>query len=274
MNYRHVFHAGNHADVFKHAALTLILEHLLQKPQPFAVFDTHAGIGVYDLTSEGAQKTREYEQGVGRVFGQPLAAAPLYGELLAAMNPRGLAAYPGSPEIVRRLMRDGDRLICCELHPADLEALRARYRGDRQVSIHHRDGYEAIGALLPPAQRRGLVLIDPPFERPDEATRLVEALATGLRKWPTGIFCAWYPVKDGQIGDFLTLAATAAPYPKALRAEFSPFAPDEASLPGGGLLICNTPWKLDEKLAALCEELSGRLGNGRGSWRVDWLTAG
>jgi 23S rRNA (adenine2030-N6)-methyltransferase len=274
MNYRHVFHAGNHADVFKHAALTLLLDHLLQKPAPFAVLDTHAGVGVYDLNSEGALKTREFEQGVAKVLGRPLAAAPRYAELIAAMNPDGLAVYPGSPEIARRLLRADDRLICCELNPAEFEALKARYRGERRIAVHHRDGYEAMGALLPPRERRGLVLIDPPYEAPDEAERLVQALGNGLRRWPTGVFCAWYPVKDGQIGDYLALAAQAAPFPKALRAEFSPFAPDEASLPGAGLLICNAPWKLDEKLRALCSELGGLIGTGRGSWRVEALTEG
>jgi len=118
------------------------------------------------------------------------------------------------------------------------------------------------------------VLIDPPYEAVDEAQRVVQALGGGLRKWPTGVFCAWYPVKGDRIGDYLALAAQAAPYPKALRAEFAPFAPDEASLPGGGLLICNTPWKLDEKLSALCAELAERIGTGRGSWRVEAVTTG
>src|SRR5581483_5396270 len=183
MNYRHVFHAGNHADVFKHAALTLILEHLAAKPQPFAVLDTHAGVGAYDLASEGPQRTREYEAGAGLVFGRPLAAAPAYAELLAAMNPDGrLTAYPGSPEIARRLLREGDRLVLCELHPDDATALKARYRAEPRVHVHRRDGYEAAAALAPPPERRGLVLIDPPYEAPDETARLVRALGAALRK--------------------------------------------------------------------------------------------
>jgi 23S rRNA (adenine2030-N6)-methyltransferase len=272
MNYRHVFHAGNHADVFKHAALTLILEHLLRKPQPFAVLDTHAGVGVYDLTSEGARKTREFEEGVGRIFGRELASAPAYASLLAEMNPSGLTTYPGSPEIVRRLLRANDRLIACELHPDDSQALRGLYRADPRVSVHHRDGYEAIGALLPPPERRGLVLIDPPFEQPDEAERLAAALAAGLSKWPTGVFAAWYPIKDRRFPDFLADAATRAPFPKALRAEFLPYPADGVRMAGGGLLVCNAPWKLDEELAALCRELSPLLGDGRGRWTVDRLT--
>ncbi|HEX3917711.1 MAG TPA: 23S rRNA (adenine(2030)-N(6))-methyltransferase RlmJ [Caulobacteraceae bacterium] len=273
MNYRHAFHAGNHADVFKHAALVAVLEHLLTKPQPFTVLDTHAGIGVYDLASEGAQKTLEYEAGVGRVFGGELPAAGGYLDLLSAMNAGGeLAAYPGSPEIARRMLRKDDRLILCELHPADAEALKARYRFDPRVSVHHRDGYEAVGALLPPTPRRGLVLIDPPFEATDEAQRLAQALAVGLRRWPTGIFMAWYPIKDGAAGDILAGAAALGPFPKTLRAELAPYPRDGRAMAGGGLLICNAPWKLDEKLAALAEALVPVLGDGRGTWRMDWLT--
>ena len=272
MNYRHAFHAGNHTEVFKHAALTLILDHLRLKPQPFAVLDTHAGIGVYDLTSEPAQKTREYEAGVARIAELPLETAPTYAAIVADLNPAGLTAYPGSPEIVRRLLRDDDRLIACELHPTDAGTLKARYRADPRVSVHHRDGYEAIGALLPPAERRGLVLMDPPFEQRDEAEQMARALAAGLKRWPNGIFMAWYPVKDRQAGDILARAAAEAPFPKAVRAEFLAYPRDDLTLAGGGLIICNAPWKLDEKLTALCQELSGLLGDGQSSWAVDTLT--
>jgi 23S rRNA (adenine2030-N6)-methyltransferase len=271
MNYRHAFHAGNYVDVFKHAALMFVLEWLLQKPAPFAVLDTHAGIGVYDLTTGEAQRTLEYEAGAGRVFEPGLASAPGYAGLLREMNPEGLAAYPGSPEIVRRMLRGDDRLIACELHPDDAQALSRRYRDDRRVFVHHRDGYEAIGALLPPAERRGLVLIDPPFEQTDEGERLAAALAAGLRRWPTGTFMAWYPIKDGLVGAGLARAAVAGRFPKTLQAEFSPYPRDGLSLCGGGLLIVNAPWRLDERLVALCQELSGLLGDG-GGWSVDWLT--
>ena len=273
MNYRHAFHAGNHTEVFKHAALAFILQRLAEKPQPFAVLDTHAGIGVYDLTSEPAQRTREYEAGVARIFGRGLSSAPGYARLLQAMNPSGLSAYPGSPEIIRHFLRPHDRLIACELHAGDAETLKARYRGDRRVSVHHRDGYEAIRALTPPPERRGLVFIDPPFEQKDETSRLVEALSAGLKRWPNGVFLAWRPIKDGRIGEVLTEAAIAGGFPKALRAEFLSYPQDGVSLAGGGLLVCNTPWRLDEKLAALCEELSRCLGDGQASWTVDWLTA-
>ncbi len=272
MNYRHVFHAGNHADVFKHAALTLILEHLAAKSQPFALLDTHAGIGAYDLTSHGAQRTKEYEAGVALVFGRPLAAAPAYAALLAAMNPDALATYPGSPEIAARVLRVDDRLILCELHPDDAAALKARYRDDQRIHVHRRDGYEAAVALVPPLERRGLVLIDPPYEAPDEAARVAATLTAALRRWPTGIFAAWYPIKDLAIGDALAAAARAGGFPKTLRAEFLAYPMDGQDMAGGGLLIVNAPWKLDEKLEALCRELHPILGEGHGGWRVEWVT--
>jgi 23S rRNA (adenine2030-N6)-methyltransferase len=271
VNYRHAFHAGNHADVFKHAALMLVLARLLEKPQPFSVLDTHAGIGLYDLTSDAARRSPEYQDGAARLMGRELASAPGYTRLLHQLNPDGLKAYPGSPEIVRRSLREHDRMIVCELHPADAAELKARYRAERRIAVHHRDGYEAIGALLPPTPRRGLVLIDPPFERTDETARLVRALNTGLKRWPTGVFMAWHPSKDPAIARALRAAASAGGWPKPLHAEMIPYAEGQASLPGGGLLILNAPWKLDEALRALCQELAGVLGNGQGTWRVESL---
>ncbi|MGH6958404.1 MAG: 23S rRNA (adenine(2030)-N(6))-methyltransferase RlmJ [Caulobacteraceae bacterium] len=273
MNYRHVFHAGNHADVFKHAVLALILEHLRAKPRPFAVLDTHAGLGAYDLTSEDALRTREFEAGAGRVFGRDLPPARAYLDLLAEMNPGGLTTYPGSPELAARMLRAGDRLILCELHPDDAAALKRRYRRDGRVHVHHRDGYEAVRALTPPPERRGLVLIDPPFEAPDEAERLASALTDGLRRWPAGVFAAWYPIKDSRIGDLLSSAAKRGAFPRALRAEFLACPIDGARMAGGGLLITNAPWKLDEALGALGQALAPVLGDGAASWRIDRLTS-
>jgi 23S rRNA (adenine2030-N6)-methyltransferase len=270
MNYRHAFHAGNHTEVLKHAALVFVLEWLVQKPQPFRVLDTHAGLGCYDLGSDPARRTGEHAEGVGRIFGRELTSAGAYAELLRSMNPDGLATYPGSPEIVRRFLRQDDRLVACELHPADVEALKLRYRRDPRIAVHHRDGYEAIGAFVPPPERRGLVFIDPPYEARDEAQTLAKALTRGLGKWPTGTFMAWYPVKDRAIAD--TLATAVALFPKTLRVEFLPYPMDGARLAGGGLIVCNAPWRLDEHLRALCEELAPLLGDGAARWSVDWLS--
>jgi 23S rRNA (adenine2030-N6)-methyltransferase len=272
MNYRHAFHAGNHTEVFKHAALVAILEHLARKPQGFVVLDTHAGLGLYDLTCEQAQKTLEYEQGAARVFDVKSESVPAYSDLLRELNPAGLKAYPGSPEIVLRLLRPQDRLIACELHPADAETLSLRYGHEDQVAVHHRDGYEAIGAFTPPPERRGLVFIDPPYEKTDEAATLVRAIGRGLRKWPTGVFLAWYPIKDRRIADTLSSAAANEGWPKTLRAEFQIRPRDDLGLAGGGIIVCNAPWKLDDTLAALGAELIPLLGAGGASCAVDWLT--
>ena len=269
MNYRHAFHAGNHTEVFKHAALTLILEHLLQKSKPFAVLDSHGGIGVYDLQSDEAMRTNERDAGVNKVFGHPLTSAPMYSNALESLNEEDLRFYPGSPELVRRVLRDHDRLIVCELHPEDGAVLKQRYRRDRRVYVHNRDGYEAIGAMLPPAERRGLVFIDPPFEGKDELDRLAKALKSGFRKWATGIYAIWYPIKDATLGDRVSNAIRDAGFKNAVRAEFCPFRCDGVRLAGSGMAICNPPWMLEDRLQRLCAELAVLIGGNFASWIVE-----
>ncbi|MGR9503657.1 23S rRNA (adenine(2030)-N(6))-methyltransferase RlmJ [Rhizobium leguminosarum] len=270
MNYRHAYHAGNHTEVFKHAALTMLIDHLRVKAKPFAVLDTHSGIGYYDLQSMEAQKTQEWEEGVGKVFDRPLATAPAYSALLKALNPTGLSLYPGSPEIISRSLRPGDRLVANELHPDDFDLLDIRYRRSHGVQVQNRDGYDAINALLPPPERRGLVFVDPPFEKTDEVQAMCWALAKGLRKWSTGIFCLWYPYKTSLIGDAIAEFAAQEKFPDTLRAEFLAYPADGTSLAGGGLIICNAPWKFDEKLSELCKEL--KRAYKKGSWNVSWVT--
>jgi 23S rRNA (adenine2030-N6)-methyltransferase len=270
MNYRHAYHAGNHTEVFKHAALTMLLDHLRLKTKPFIVLDTHSGIGYYDLQSAEALKTHEWEKGVGLIYDTPLSSAPSYSELLKTLNPDGLSLYPGSPEIISRSLRPGDRLIANELHPDDFDLLNIRYRRSHGVQIQNRDGYEAINATVPPPERRGLVFVDPPFEKTDEVQAMCRALAKGLKKWSTGIFCLWYPVKTSLIGDTLAQFAAEHNFPDTLRADFLASAADGNQLAGGGLLICNAPWKFDEKLRQLCEELKPAF---RGSsYSVSWIT--
>ena len=266
MNYRHAFHAGNFGDCVKHALLVWLVRALQRKPAPIRILDTHAGAGAYDLGSGPAERTGEWRAGIGSLLDDPPAALADYVGLV-----RELGLYPGSPVLIRALLRADDHLGCCELHPEEYRALCRRFARDPAVAVHLRDAWEALGALLPPQPRRGLVLIDPPFEEKDEGERLARALTAGLRRWPTGTFMAWYPIKDGLIGAALARAAVAGGFPKTLRAEFSPYPRDGVSLAGGGLLIVNAPWRLDERIAALCEELSGLLGGGDG-WTVDWRT--
>ncbi|MCB1489513.1 MAG: 23S rRNA (adenine(2030)-N(6))-methyltransferase RlmJ, partial [Bauldia sp.] len=250
--------------------LVMLLEHLCKKPKPFTVLDTHAGIGLYDLASVEAGKTGEWTEGIARVIDVDIPAASTYLDIVRALNPRGLAVYPGSPAIVRAMLRDDDRLIACELHPEDATALRRTFRGDRRIAMHARDGYEAIGAFVPPPTRRGLVFIDPPYEARDEFARLADALNAGIAKWPTGIFAAWYPLKDRN--GIKTLKARYRPdNPPTLVCEFLRAPVDGETLAGSGILICNPPWGLEEKLDTLCRGLLPALGvEAAGSYTVDW----
>ncbi len=277
MNYRHAYHAGNFADVMKHAVLALVLASLKRKETPFFALDTHAGIGAYDLASVAADKTGEYLGGIARVLAAPDPPAELvaYLDLVRAWNRDGtLRWYPGSPEVARTLMRPQDRLALVELHPEDVEDLRRRLGGDRRVGIHHMDGYTAAKGLLPPPERRGLVLMDPPFEARDELSRLVRALAGVARRWPTGIVLAWYPIKGRAAVEGFHAAVKAAGGRETLAAELLIHPDDDPfRLNGSGLLIVNPPWRLDEALAELLPWLARTLAPGRGGHRLERLIA-
>lgn len=269
MNYRHAFHAGNFADCLKHAALVWLVRALQRKPGGIAVLDTHAGAGAYDLSSPEAQRTGEWRGGIGRLGD---AGPPL--EEYVALATAEPGRYPGSPALVRALLRPQDRLIACELHPEDHAALRALYARDRQVSVHLRDGWEALGALLPPAERRGLVLIDPPYERPDDRDRLLDALRAAHARFRTGVFVAWYPIKDAFGQRTLHDGVVASGLRDVVAAELLLRAPDDAArLNGCGLLIVNPPfgfegWALPA-LAAMARALGeGGPGSGAGVLRL------
>jgi 23S rRNA (adenine2030-N6)-methyltransferase len=269
MNYRHIYHAGNHTEVYKHSVLVLLLEHLLDKPRPFMVLDTHAGAGIHNLAAPEAERTGEATEGIGRIIGKSVPAASAYLDLVRRHNPAGLRTYPGSPAIVRAFLRDSDRLTACELRQDDAALLRANFSDDPRVSVHRRDGYEALTALLPPLARRGLVFVDPPFEAPDEFEQLADGLNAGVKKWPTGIFAAWYPLKD-RSGVRALRARYRADNPPTLCCEFLPQPLDGLSLAGSGLAICNPPWQFEQKLIALCSELLAAFEARQGSYRVDW----
>lgn len=272
MNYRHGYHAGNHTEVFKHAALVVLVEALRRKNKPFMVLDTHSGAGLHALGSEMALKTGEADAGIRRIAGSVEPALSRYLDLVRAVGGREVARYPGSPEIVRRLMRADDRLVACELHPEEVVALRSNMAGDPRVSVHHRNGYEAIGAFVPPPQRRGLVFIDPPFERPNDAEALGGGLAKGRSKWPTGVFAGWFPIKTPG-----TAARVAEPVIRkgfaedALLAQFTAFPIDGESLAGGGLIVCNPPWGTEALLSDVCRALQRSYGEGA-DWAVDRLS--
>lgn len=272
MNYRHAFHAGSHTEVFKHSAFSLLLLELQKKTKPFTVLDTHAGAGVYDILSLEAQKTGEARDGIGLIFGKNLPSASPYLEAVQRLNADGLRCYPGSPAITQALLRKDDRLIACELRKDDAARLRARFGKDRRISVHRRDGYEAIGAFVPPPTRRGLVFIDPPFEERDEYEQIASALNSGIKKWPTGIFLAWYPLKDR--AGIRTLQARYRPGIRlpTLNCEFLREPLDGMHLAGSGLILCNPPWQFESKLAALCRELLIALDARKGSYQIDWWT--
>jgi 23S rRNA (adenine2030-N6)-methyltransferase len=279
MNYRHAYHAGNFADVVKHAMLCRVLVHLRDKPAAFRVIDTHAGAGRYDLAGPEAGKTQEWQGGIGRLMRAELAPpvgallAP-YLDAVAALNPDGrLAAYPGSPMLVQALLRRQDRLIACELEPKAAAALEHALAGDRRAKAIAIDGWTALAAYVPPKERRGVVLIDPPFEQPDEFARLAQALSAAHRKWPTGTYLLWYPIKnEAEVADFARGLAQRG-IAKMLRAELILPASPDTGLRGSGLIAVNPPWTLHEELNVLLPALAEVLSRGApGAARLRWLT--
>jgi 23S rRNA (adenine2030-N6)-methyltransferase len=275
MNYRHAFHAGGFTDVVKHAALALVLEHLKTKEQPFCFLDTHAGTGRYDLWSEPAQRTGEYRAGIVKAMRDPLPELAPYLDVVRAMNGGGPHArwYPGSPGLAQALLRPQDRLVLCELHPDDARTLADAFADDARVKVQQADGYMALKALLPPPERRGCVLIDPPFEVTDEFERIARGLGHALRRWATGIYLVWYPIKHrGPVKAFHD-ALAAAGIRRILAAELLLRADtDPDQLNGSGLVIVNPPWRLAEALERVLPALLADFGAAtQGRVRVETL---
>lgn len=275
LSYRHIFHAGNFADVFKHALLTRLFAALNAKASPWCYLDTHAGIGRYDLTHKWAQKAREYESGITRLWTRrdlPRALLP-YVEIVRAENAgRKLRFYPGSPLIARRLARASDRLVLTELNTTDHAELKARFAGDRQAAVHLLDGYQALKAFLPPKERRGLVLLDSSFDRAKEFARIANALADAHGRWPTGVYAVWYPLMEpGPMRGFeRDIKETGIR--NILRLEMTILPQDAPTMPGCGMLVVNPPWKFDAEARALLRWLWSALATaGAGGAKVDWL---
>lgn len=256
MNYRHGFHAGNFADVVKHIALIAVLVHLKRKATPFAVIDTHSGRGLYDLTAGEAKKTGEAESGIGRLrglTGELPPALATYLEIAATNN-----FYPGSPVIAARLMRPSDRLVAIEKHPEEAALLRHALAPWRKAVVEDADGYARLPKLLPPSERRGVILLDPPFEAPDEFERLAAALYAAYRRFSTGIYLAWYPIKvpgaaGAFVGETLSLGAR-----EALTIEIA-ISAAEGKLARAGLLVLNPPYGFAEEMTAILAQLEPAL---------------
>jgi 23S rRNA (adenine2030-N6)-methyltransferase len=278
MNYRHAFHAGSFADVVKHAVLVRILLHLRAKPTAFRVIDTHAGAGCYDLTAPQASRSPEWRDGIQRLLTASLAApvrallAP-YLEIIAGLNPGSrLTTYPGSPLLARAFLRAQDRLVACELEPGEAALLAENLAGDRRAKAIAIDGWTALKAYVPPKERRGVVLIDPPFEEAQDFARLAEGLAAAYGKWPTGIFALWYPIKDRAGPDGLAKSLRRSNLADTLRAELNVPAREPGRLGGSGLIVVNPPWTLEKELAVMLPALAGTLGgNGTGRFHLDRL---
>jgi 23S rRNA (adenine2030-N6)-methyltransferase len=272
VNYRHAFHAGNHADVLKHAVLLYCLDSLKRKPAPFAVLDTHAGRGLYDLLGEEASRSPEWQGGVGRLWQWP-NPPPLiarYLEAVRAFNADGsLRTYPGSPALVTSSLRDDDVLAACELHPEEAAALRRALPRTSNVQIHARDGWEAMGALLPPAQRRGLVLIDPPYEATDELSISASAIGKALKRFGHGMYLWWRSLKSESALNAADDEVRAQGARETLRADLwvAPPAP-VGRLVGSSVFLINPPFGLREALKEALTFLAEALTKGQPGWRL------
>lgn len=275
MNYRHAFHAGNHADVFKHLTLSRIFALLAKKDAPYAYLDSHAGVGLYDLHGDQASRTGEYLEGVARLWD----AATLpdmchdYLRVLSELNGNAkLRYYPGSPELARQLSRGQDRLFCNEKHPEDGQLLKDNMSRDRRITVRLEDGWNFPRAMLPSREKRAVLLIDPPFEQAKELDRCVQALNEAIGRMRQTIVVVWYPIKDRQQLKRFYRDMAASNAPKLLRVELLVHSADDAGrLSGSGLLISNPPWGLEDELKQLLPWLSELLGQSQGSWEMDWL---
>ena len=277
MNYRHAFHAGGFVDVIKHIILVRLIEYLKLKPAAFRVIDTHAGIGRYSLTGDEARRSPDWMDGIDKLLKAELATNPKaliqpYLDVVASENQNGtLARYPGSPLVARKLFRPQDRLSALELHPADYRKLRDLLEGDVQARVTELDGWLALNAYVPPKEKRGIVLVDPPFEEAGEWDRLVDGLAKAHRKWATGLYALWYPLKEPrEVNGFVT-ALKATGIIKMLRAELLVERAVAGKLYGSGMIVVNPPYVLEDELKTILPALVKALGKEGASHRLEWI---
>lgn len=278
MNYRHEFHAGNFADVAKHSLLAVLLTALGRKEAPWHYFDTHAGEGVYDLANEAARRSGEAAAGIARLWparGRLPAAVERLCTVVATLNP-DLAPgatprfYPGSPAIAAALARDQDRLILAELQPAAARELKANFQRDKRTAVHQRDGYEMLTALTPPPGLRGLALLDPPYESPEEFTRLADCVIACHARWPTGLYALWYPLKDEAARLKFLRQFERSGLRRILLTELR-VADRADGLAGSGMLVVNPPWQTDTEMRECLVALASVLAPAGGRSEVRWL---
>ncbi|MDO6707435.1 23S rRNA (adenine(2030)-N(6))-methyltransferase RlmJ [Photobacterium sp. 1_MG-2023] len=275
LSYRHSFHAGNHADVLKHIVQSLILDALKQKEKPFVYHDTHSGVGRYDLQDERSEKTGEFLQGIARVWQRddlPEALAS-YLDAIRVLNAGDtLRYYPGSPKVARAQIREQDRMVLSELHPTDFPLLLQEFRGDRQVRIYKEDGFARLKASLPPKERRGLVLIDPPYELKHEYMDVVDAIEESVHRWATGTYAIWYPVVYRSNIDAMLAGLEDLGIRKILQIELG-VEPDteERGMTASGMIVINPPWKLESQMATLLPWLQSVIAPTRGHTTLRWV---
>ncbi|MBL4279974.1 23S rRNA (adenine(2030)-N(6))-methyltransferase RlmJ [Vibrio fluvialis] len=275
LSYRHSFHAGNHADVVKHIVQSLILSALQQKDKPFVYHDTHSGVGRYDLTHEWSEKTGEYKQGIARLWQQTEVPEDIHSYLdaIKALNDDGeLRYYPGSPRVARAHLRSHDRMVLTELHPSDYPLLEQEFHRDRQVAIFKEDGFARLKGSLPPKERRGLVLIDPPYELAKEYRDVVQAIAQSYKRWATGIYAIWYPVVNRCDIDDMIEGLQGLGIRKILQIELG-VSPDtnERGMTASGMIVINPPWKLESQMQSILPFLKEAIAPATGHYKVDWI---
>ena len=267
MNYRHIYHAGNFADVFKHWILTLLLAKLTEKTTPFCIVDTHAGLGQYDLNNPNSQKTLEYSSGIEKIMTQiPGPAFTDYYKIIADNYKNNI--YPGSPKIIQSFLRQNDRAFLSELHPEDYKVLCANFNNDKRIKIFNQDAYQTVRAVLPPLEKRGLVLIDPPFEQTDEFKQIIKALQQGLKRFAHGMYAIWYPIKDHDLVEEFYRDLASLKLEKVLRIEIHANTQILNGLNSCGMVIINPPWQLEQQLEDNMPKLLEYLAFESGSYSI------